>query len=107
MIKAKYSHKITFLQNNANSEIEETNYERLFDSYASIKAISDSSFSALENMNFGAVIAEEFYLFELRYIKGINVNLRIKHADNIYKIKRIINKEEKNRYLTIVALRIN
>ncbi len=103
---SKAKHKIIFLKNVENSEIEEQNWEEFAVSFAEVKPLADNRFLALENMNFGAVITEELFLFSVRFIKDITADMRIKFNDHTYEIKRIINAQEKNRALNIIALRI-
>lgn len=99
-------HKISFLENTAISNLELDNWEMKISVYAGIEALCDSTFHLLEDLNFNHVIIKDLYLFRMRFINSINNQMRIEFKNNIFKIKRIINIYEKNRWLQIIALKI-
>lgn len=100
------SHKIIFLRNSSNSEIEESKWEVVLETFAEIRPVCDNRFILLEGMQFGNVITEEYFLFKTRFIKDIDKSMRINFHDQIFEIKRIIDEDAKGRMLSIVALKI-
>ena len=99
-------HKIIFLKNIANSEIDEPNWQQVTESFAQVKPVCDSRFVLLEGMQFGNVITEEYFLFTTRFIKDIDKTMRISFHDQIFEIKRIVDEDSKGRMLSIIALKI-
>jgi head-tail adaptor len=53
------------------------------------------------------VLSKEFVLITVRFHEGINKSMRIRFRNNIYEIKKITNVKELDRFLQIIALRIN
>nr|MBA2628811.1 phage head closure protein [Rickettsiaceae bacterium] len=66
----------------------------------------DNRFAFLEGIQFGNVITEEYFLFKIRFIKGVNNTMRISFHNQIFEIKKIIDEDSKARILTIIALKI-
>ncbi len=102
----KLNHQIKFLENRVNSEIEEENWLEIITTFAEITALSDTIFKAIENFNFGHVMTESYYIFRIRYDQKVNNNMRILYNDKNFEIKRIINIDEKNVAMQIIALEI-
>ncbi len=99
-------HKIVFLKNIANSEIDPPKWEQVTESFAQVKPVCDNRLVLLEGMQFGNVITEEYFLFKIRFIKELNKTMRISFHNQIFEIKRIIDEDSKGRMLSIVALKI-
>lgn len=105
-IKSRLVHKIQFLVNNEISEIKTADWQNTIEAFAEVQPVCDNRFISLENIQFGAVIAEEYFLFTVRFIKEINKDMRINFYGKIYEIKRIINENQRNKILKIIALEI-
>ncbi|MDC0865194.1 head-tail adaptor protein [Rickettsiaceae bacterium] len=75
--------------------------------FAEIHPVCDNRFIALEGISFGNVITEEYFFFRMRFIRGINREMRIKFHDRIFEIKRIVDEHEREKILSIVALEIS
>ncbi|RTK92291.1 MAG: head-tail adaptor protein [Rickettsiales bacterium] len=105
-IKSRLIHKIHFLTNNEFSEIKTANWQNTIEVFAEVQPVCDNRFISLENMQFGTVITEEYFLFTVRFIKEINKDMRIDFYGKIYEIKRIINENQRNKILKIIALEI-
>jgi len=101
-----FRHQIKFLENITTDTIEEDRWVEKFTTYAEIKPLCDSKFLALENISFGHVITEGYFLFKIRFIKNITTKMRILFKEREFEIKRIINVEEKSKFLNIIALEI-
>ena len=99
-------HKIIFLKNIANSEIDQPKWEQVTESFAEVKPLCDNRFILLEGMQFGNVITEEYFLFTTRFIKDLDKTMRISFHNQIFEIKRIIDEDSKGRMLGIVALKV-
>ncbi len=99
-------HKIFFLKNDAKDATEPELWINIFYSFASVKPLNNSSYYYSTGVSFGNIISTEYFIFFTRYNKNINIDLRIQFKNNLYTIKRIININEKNHYLKIIALKI-
>ncbi|MDG1436317.1 MAG: head-tail adaptor protein [Rickettsiaceae bacterium] len=99
-------HKITFLENKASAAIEEELWEESLTSFAEIKPVCDSRVIALEGVDFGNMITEEYFIFRTRFIKGIHRQMRIKFHERIFEIKRIIDEDERGKSLNIIGLEV-
>lgn len=103
----KFKHKATVIANQAKSDIENENWQTVLEIYVKGEPLCDSRMISLENINFGNILSEEYYLFHTRYVDKIKVNMRIKFDGNIYEIKRLINQNFANRILKIITLKIS
>jgi len=103
---SKLVHKIIFLENIAESELEEANWQEVHTSFAEVKPVCDNRFISLENIQFGNVITEGYFIFRSRFIKGIHAGMRIEFGARIFEIKRIIDEGERGRMLSIIGLEI-
>jgi len=101
-----FQHQIKFLENIAGEGMEEDRWVEKFTAYAEIKPLCDSKFLALENISFGHIITEGYFLFRIRFIKNITTKMRILFKEREFEIKRTINVEEKSKFLNIIALEI-
>lgn len=105
-IISKFAHKISILNNLSSSELDDPEWKIIFTCFAEVNPVCDNKFVSLEGLSFGNVITEEYFHFRLRYIKNISKEMRILFHDRNFEIKRIINDEEKNRMLSIIAQEI-
>ena len=105
-IISKFAHKISILKNESQDEIEEPQWQTLFVCFSEVKPVCESKFTSIEGVSFGDVITAEYFYFKLRYIEGITKEMRILFHNRNFEIKRIINDEEKNRMLSIIAQEI-
>lgn len=105
-ITRNLQHQIKILENFSTSEIEEEKWQEKFTSYAEIRPISDSRFNMLENLNFGHVMTEGYYIFKIRFIKGITTKMLISFRNRRFEIKRIINIAERSKFLNIIGLEV-
>jgi SPP1 family predicted phage head-tail adaptor len=68
---------------------------------AEVQALYDKSggeaFVAMQLMD------ASFYRFRIRFIQGIKSNMRILYLGRVFQIKRIINQDEMNMILVIIA----
>lgn len=99
-------HQIRILENFSISEIEEPKWQEKFTSYAEIRPINDNRFTTLEGINFGHVMTEGYYVFKIRFIKGITTKMLISFKNRRFEIKRIINIAERSKFLNIIGLEI-
>ncbi|MCP5370027.1 MAG: head-tail adaptor protein [Rickettsiaceae bacterium] len=100
-----FKHKITLLENKSVSELE-ANWQEVRQIYANIKPLCDTRLVTLENVEFGSIISAEYYDFYIRYTQDINIYMRLSFRQNIFEIKRIINHNFSNKFLSIIALQI-
>ncbi|HJD61873.1 MAG TPA: head-tail adaptor protein [Rickettsia endosymbiont of Columbicola hoogstraali] len=90
-----FRHQIKFLENITLEPIEEDRWIEKLTVYAEIIPLCDNKFLALENISFGHVITEGYFLFKIRFIKNITTKMRIIFKEREFEIKRVINVEEK------------
>lgn len=100
-------HHVTFLENVTASEAEDPVWNEKVSCFAEILPLSECGYMSIEGLNFGNFITEEYYLFKIRYISGLNKALRISFGTKLYSIKRIINVRQKDRLLNIIAHEIS
>jgi SPP1 family predicted phage head-tail adaptor len=75
-------------------------------SFAEVQPVCDNRFISLEGLSFGNVITEKYFLFKIRFMDGITQEMRISFKGRFFEIKRIINEDERNKMLSIIALEI-
>ena len=101
-----FRHQIKFLENIMLEPMEEDRWVEKFTAYAEIKPLCDSKFLALEKISFGHIITEGYFLFKIRFIKDITTKMCILFKEREFEIKRVINAQEKSKFLNIIALEI-
>lgn len=101
----RLKHKITLLQNITGNELEE-NWQTSREIYANVTPLCNTRLVTLENVEFGSIVSAEYYVFYVRYLIDININMRLSFRQNIFEIKRIINHNFSNQFLSIIALQI-
>lgn len=101
----KLLHEIVFMELNS-AVFEEEKWEIKFRGFAEILPICDAKFETIEDFNFGHVMTEAYFLFKMRFCVEINNKMRIVFKKRKFEVKRIINIDEQNRYLNIIALEI-
>jgi len=106
MMISKLVHKIIFLENKAKGAIEEEVWREVITSFAEIKPVCDGRVISLEGIDFGNMITEEYFVFKMRFIKGVNRQMRIGFRGRVFEIKRIIDEEERGRVLNIIGLEV-
>ncbi len=99
-------HRIIFLEDMKSAVATQEEWQEKIIAFASIKPVYPNGFMPLESFNFGHIVAENFTLFTLRFIQGINTKMRILFKQRQFEIKRIINIAEQDRWLEIIALEI-
>ena len=104
---SRLTHKIHFLQNMQHDEAEKEQWEEVGEAFAEVNPICDNRFIAIEGLQFGHVISEDYYLFKIRYLDGLDINMRVKFKDRMFEIKRILNIKERSKILHIIALQIH
>jgi len=105
-IASRFAHRISLLKNTAKTELDEIKWEEFAVCFAEVRPVCDNKYVSMEGLSFGNVITEEYFHFRTRYIKNITKEMRISFNKRIFEIKRIINHQEKNRMLSIIALEV-
>ena len=103
---AQLRHKITFLENDSLSEINSSKWHKIIEVFAEIKPVCDSKFISLHGLQFGNIITAEYYTFKIRFTSKINKEMRINFNNRIFEIQRVLNTDERNKMLIIIALGI-
>ena len=106
-ITSRFAHKISILKNIAKTELDETKWEEFAVCFAEVQPVCDNKYVSMEGLSFGDVITEEYFHFKTRYIQDITKEMRISFHNRTFEIKqRIINHQEKDRMLSIIALEV-
>jgi len=77
-----------------------------FKTFSSIKQLSPKTLKFFEKINFGNMIEASYMLFTTRFTPEINKNMCILFKKRYFLIKKIINVEEQDRILEIIAVEI-
>lgn len=96
MDPGKLNHRITFQNQNLDSEEEEWN--DIVTTWASINPISGREYYQAETIN-----SDLTHKVRLRYRKGITPDMRILYKDRIFNIVSVINEYEKNTMLQLMC----
>jgi SPP1 family predicted phage head-tail adaptor len=99
-------HQITFFENKTVNPVDLDNWQEKLKTFAEITPVSESNFSMLEGLNFGHMITEAYFIFRIRFIDNVNAKQKIVFKDRNFDIKRIININEQNRVLMVIALEV-
>ncbi len=105
-IISRLVHKIAFLKNYSDNSTEDKIWEEVQTSFAEVKPICDNRFIFSEGLAFGNVVSEKYFLFKIRFTKDIDADMRISFKARNFEIKRIINQNERDKILNIIAIEI-
>ena len=103
ILVSRLVHNISFLENLAESASEDHDWREKYNCFAEISPLTDCKYLSIEGISFGNLITEEYYLFKIRYVEGLNKTFRISFRNKLYSIKRIINIKETDKILSIIA----
>ena len=106
MISTRLKHRIVFLQNIADSEIEQPIWQEKIYTFAEVKAICDHQFLETEGIKFGHLITEGYFHFVIRYLNSITTEMRILFEGRNFDIKRVVDLGTTSKLLRIIALEI-
>lgn len=97
-----YKHRITFLQTVGTTDelgqVEESDPMEYKTMWAAIKTMQGKEYFAA-----AATQNENTVRFIIRYTSGINYEMQIRFKDRVFDIISIINDDEANKTLTIIA----
>ncbi|AVP87141.1 hypothetical protein phytr_1830 [Candidatus Phycorickettsia trachydisci] len=74
--------------------------------FASIKQLSPKTLKFFEKINFGNMVEASYMLFTIRFTPEIDKSMRIFFKRRYFLIKKIINVEEQDKILEIIAVEI-
>lgn len=74
--------------------------------FASIKQLSPKTLKFFEKISFGNTVEASYVLFTIRFTPEINKNMRVFFKQRYFLIKKIINVEEQDKILEIIAVEI-
>ena len=89
--------KIDFLYNHNDQ------WRILISTFATKDNLYEQQIKFLDTSNFGTNISANYCIFKLRYIRGINIKLRIALYKKTYLIKKIITLQN---YLQIIGIEL-
>lgn len=104
---SKLRHPIVFYINNSNSDILADDWQEYCKSYAEIIDLRDTSYNENIEYSTGHIVEENLFQITCRYQADINAKMRINFKNRQFMIKKIINPEQKNEILKIIATEIN
>lgn len=99
-------HPISFLLKQNQDAYETENWILTQRSFAEITPLFDNKVGSLENFDFGHIVTEGYFIFKIRALKGLNVDMRIQFEDRLFQIKRIIDLCEAKQIMKIITLEI-
>ena len=71
--------------------------------FAKVKSLSDLSTSQTGNIGFGNILNKSYFLFQCRYLADVTNKMRIKFDERHFNILRVINVDERSKFLSIIA----
>jgi SPP1 family predicted phage head-tail adaptor len=81
-----------------SEKVDDSQWQDLATVWASVEPISGKEFFAAQE-----IVAEITHRIRLRYYAGLTPKMRLKLNDRIFDMQRILNVEERNRELEILA----
>lgn len=99
-------HQISVMENVNLQDLGEEIWQEKYKTFAEIKPLYDNNVGSIESFSFGHIVTEGYFMFKIRALHGITSKMRIKFHDRLFEIKRIIDIEEKNFVLKIIALEV-
>ncbi|KJV76697.1 head-tail adaptor protein [Orientia tsutsugamushi] len=100
---SRLKHNITFFAKESNT----SRWSEVLSCFAEIKALYRYKPIITQNLTFGNLTTEDYYLFTIRFSSTICINMRIKFAQRRFEIHRIINPLEQNHNLEIFAFELH
>lgn len=100
---SKLRHYIEFL---TESTSKTGSWDITCSTYAEIKSITETNTKDFDDISFGHLLSEEYFIITCRFIQNIHRKMRIKFGERYFAIKRIINLYELNHIVKIIALEI-
>ncbi|MDX1924422.1 MAG: head-tail adaptor protein [Rickettsiaceae bacterium] len=102
-LSSNFRHFIEFIQQEADGM---RSWRMLCAGFAEITSLSEANLKEYDDIKFGHLLQEEYFLITTRYVKTINDQMRIRFRDRTFIIRKIINPYQLNHILKIVAQEI-
>lgn len=102
----KLNHRIQLLRNIESNQLSEEKWEFYAEIYAEVNPLSETSLKEIDNVSFGQLNLEEYYLITIRFRPDILKTFRVKFKDKQFAINKIINPYEKNKLLKLLCLEV-
>ena len=103
--KLNLKHEIDIFANGSN-ENDKQNWQKQYTTFASLEQINEKSVHNSENSNFGHIIIASYFIFTIRYLQNIKIGMHIVFAEELFSIEKIINENQDNRFLKLIAKQI-
>lgn len=100
-LTSRLRHKVRLVLPRDGGELE-----HICSTFAEIAPISDSDLREFDNISFGHLLVEEYFIITIRYLECVKATMRIAFRNKIFAIKRIVNPYSLNHVLKIIALEI-
>lgn len=101
---SRLRHQIEIIFNGSEDGLE--NWVVLNTAFAEITEITETNIKEFDDMSFGHILSEEYFIITTRYLKNINTRMRVKFGDRIFAIKKIVNPFQLNHLLKILAVEV-
>ena len=103
--KINLKHEIDIFSNCSNSNDKE-DWQKQYTTFGSLEQINEKSFHNSENSNFGHVIIASYFIFTIRYLKNIKIGMHIVFREELFRVEKIVNENQDNRFLKLIAKQI-
>ena len=104
-LSANLRHRIKILENLVADDLSD-NWHVTLELFTNIKQINPQSLKFFEKINFGNFVEASYTLFTIRFNPLINKNMKILFKNKEFLIKKIVNVDEKDKVLQIIALEV-
>lgn len=105
LFSASLKHSIIVFESVISNSLNHS-WKEKFKVFASVKEATPKHIKYLENINFGNIISETYFIFTIRFKEGLSKGMKISFNARDFLIKKIINLDQKNKVLEILALEI-
>ena len=103
--KINLKHEIDVFVNCSN-EYDKQDWQKQYTTFANLEQINEKSVHNSENSNFGHIIISSYFIFTIRYLKNMKIGMHIIFAEELFSIEKIINENQDNRFLKLIAKQI-
>lgn len=99
-------HPVEFLQNIKQSPIDQDNWFVCHKTFAHIANLHPNSLKLVDNFDFGHILTASFLIVTMRQTDIVKLNMRMKYAEKIFEIKKIIEDFDSKKFIKLIILEI-
>jgi head-tail adaptor len=97
--------KIAILKNTSKDNLEE-DWHECYEVFARLHNFYDHQIKNIEGVSFGHIMPANYLIFNIRFIEDLKVDMRIKCSNKYYSIQKIININQANKFINLIALEL-